>query len=229
VQADAASKRPVAFLRRLKLAYTFAPSEREALATEATLAACLSRVFAKAGTAVGYFTVDGKPLWKNQSLTRLLTEPRDGERLRRELRLAVRSFVSPPTASSEQIGRRREATTFHTWRFRTRDGAYSMLILHAGDDDDEQDEQFVLALVLCVRPDAGDAVSGLRKRFHLTAREQQVMRLLLRGMSNTEIAHTLGISAHTARHHTERVFTKVDVRSRWMLRSVALEALPENW
>lgn len=68
-----------------------------------------------------------------------------------------------------------------------------------------------------------DAVATLHRRYRLTRRELDVTRLLLTGKSNDEVALTLGISAHTARHHTERIFTKVDVRSRAALWPVAFD------
>ena len=67
------------------------------------------------------------------------------------------------------------------------------------------------------------AAAALRRRYHLTPREADVTQLLLRGRSNGEVARALGISDHTARHHTERVFTKVDVRSRAALWPAAFE------
>ena len=48
----------------------------------------------------------------------------------------------------------------------------------------------------------------------LTPREQQVARLLATGRATKEIAAALGISFHTARHHTERIFQKLGVRGR---------------
>jgi DNA-binding CsgD family transcriptional regulator len=51
-------------------------------------------------------------------------------------------------------------------------------------------------------------------RFRLTAREAQVAELLALGRSNVAVAKTLGISEHTARHHTESVLAKLGVRSR---------------
>lgn len=57
----------------------------------------------------------------------------------------------------------------------------------------------------------------LRQRYRLTGRESEVLRLLLLGQSNTRIAHTLSVSKHTARHHTERVLRKVQVHSRAQL------------
>ena len=60
----------------------------------------------------------------------------------------------------------------------------------------------------------------LRQRYRLTRREVEVLRLLLLGQSNTGIAHTLRVSEHTARHHTERVLRKVRVHSRAQLSAV---------
>ena len=52
------------------------------------------------------------------------------------------------------------------------------------------------------------------RRKSLTAREMEVVHLLARGLSNTEVARRLGISSHTARRHTERVLFKLGVHSR---------------
>jgi DNA-binding CsgD family transcriptional regulator len=54
----------------------------------------------------------------------------------------------------------------------------------------------------------------LKERFGLTPQERRVLRLLVNGRSNQEVAHALSISPHTARHHTERVLAKLGVRSR---------------
>src|SRR5829696_2852569 len=49
---------------------------------------------------------------------------------------------------------------------------------------------------------------------HLTDREQQVLRLLVEGYSNREIAQTLFISQKTARNHVTNILTKLGVDSR---------------
>jgi DNA-binding CsgD family transcriptional regulator len=54
----------------------------------------------------------------------------------------------------------------------------------------------------------------LRRAFGLTPAQVRVATLLAAGKSNTEIAVALGISPHTARRHTERVFALLGVRSR---------------
>jgi DNA-binding NarL/FixJ family response regulator len=54
----------------------------------------------------------------------------------------------------------------------------------------------------------------LRRHYGLTRREAQVAVLLAQGRSNSAIAKELRISAHTARHHTQRVLSKLEVHSR---------------
>jgi DNA-binding CsgD family transcriptional regulator len=54
----------------------------------------------------------------------------------------------------------------------------------------------------------------LQTKFGLTARETEVALLLGQGKSNVSIAKSLGISTHTARHHTQRVLGKLKVHSR---------------
>jgi DNA-binding CsgD family transcriptional regulator len=60
----------------------------------------------------------------------------------------------------------------------------------------------------------------LRDRYHLTPREVEVARLLGEGKSNPELAAALGVSAFTARHHTERVMLKLGVNTRGKIASL---------
>ena len=48
----------------------------------------------------------------------------------------------------------------------------------------------------------------------LTTRELEIARLIAAGESTKRVAAVLGISCHTARHHTERIFSKLGVKSR---------------
>jgi DNA-binding CsgD family transcriptional regulator len=55
---------------------------------------------------------------------------------------------------------------------------------------------------------------GPWRAYGFTDREVEVARLLAQGRRNSAIATELGISPHTARHHTQRVLAKIGVHSR---------------
>jgi ATP/maltotriose-dependent transcriptional regulator MalT len=52
------------------------------------------------------------------------------------------------------------------------------------------------------------------KRSGLTSREQDVIRLVSRGLSNKEIATALGLSEHTVHRHVGNILTRLDLPSR---------------
>jgi len=69
--------------------------------------------------------------------------------------------------------------------------------------------------VLEISPDRHTTTqSDLCKEFGLTRREAEVAELLSQGRSNQAIARELKISEHTARHHTQRILSKLEVHSR---------------
>ena len=61
---------------------------------------------------------------------------------------------------------------------------------------------------------SGKRISKLRALYNLTAREAEVCALLVIRRTNREIAAAIGISEHTARHHTESVLRKLGLTSR---------------
>jgi DNA-binding NarL/FixJ family response regulator len=58
----------------------------------------------------------------------------------------------------------------------------------------------------------------------LTDRERQVLALVARGLNNTEIAETLGLSPLTAKTHVSRIMGKLGARDRAQLVIVAYES-----
>jgi DNA-binding CsgD family transcriptional regulator len=58
------------------------------------------------------------------------------------------------------------------------------------------------------------ALRHLQVEYGMTPRELEVAILLAEGCSNYTVARRLGISPHTARHHTQRVLGKLGVHSR---------------
>lgn len=59
-----------------------------------------------------------------------------------------------------------------------------------------------------------DVVNATKSRYGLTNRESDILRELLRGRSNSEIAGVLHISATTVADHVCNVLRKLDVRAR---------------
>jgi DNA-binding NarL/FixJ family response regulator len=80
------------------------------------------------------------------------------------------------------------------------------------------------------RAAAGGMAFNVRPRpggtAHLTARELEVVRLVVEGRSNDEIGASLGIGAKTVETHLRRLFERFDVASRTEL---AARALREGW
>ncbi len=66
------------------------------------------------------------------------------------------------------------------------------------------------------------AISLAVKRFKLTARQRQVLELLLRGESNTTIAAGLAISERAVEQHVSAMFDRADVDNRSALISLVL-------
>lgn len=61
----------------------------------------------------------------------------------------------------------------------------------------------------------------------LTSREQQVMRLIGKGLSNSEIGRQLDVSEATVKVHVSHIFAKLGIRNRTALAMLAAR-LPEE-
>ena len=62
------------------------------------------------------------------------------------------------------------------------------------------------------------------ERPHLTPRELEVLGLVVRGLSNKQIAYDLKISHETAKNHVKHIFEKLDVRNRTQATTVAFRS-----
>jgi len=61
---------------------------------------------------------------------------------------------------------------------------------------------------------AGDRADSVIDSYDLTAREQEILRLILQGASNKDIEQKLFISASTVRNHIYNIYQKLGVRNR---------------
>ena len=79
-----------------------------------------------------------------------------------------------------------------------------------------------------MRPAASPDAHGL------TAREQEVLRLVAGGKSNREIASELVLSEHTVARHLQNIFAKLGVSSRTAASALAWSEMttrpsPRSW
>jgi DNA-binding CsgD family transcriptional regulator len=61
--------------------------------------------------------------------------------------------------------------------------------------------------------------------YKISEREQDVVRLLLRGKSNREIEHELYISVYTVKNHIQNIFKKIGVKNRFQFLAIINEFL----
>jgi DNA-binding CsgD family transcriptional regulator len=98
----------------------------------------------------------------------------------------------------------------------TQAGRYLRLVLHRGPGPEfsERDR----ALLVLLRPHLYQACLDAERRRHpaprLTPRQNELLRLLAAGHTNSQIARRLGISEGTVRTHLENIYGKLGVSSR---------------
>jgi DNA-binding CsgD family transcriptional regulator len=150
---------------------------------------------------------DGRLAWMNAPARDFFVGP-TGTRLRQLVEAAVRIAANdrrkgtaglPNPARHFEIGHER----FHA------------TIVVAGNDLASQDVGAMVTLrreAIANPPHVSE--HSLTRRFNLTPQEARVAILLAERRSNSDVAARLGISVHTARHHTERVLAKLEIHSR---------------
>jgi DNA-binding CsgD family transcriptional regulator len=181
----------------------------------------LSSLIDVTGQALTLFALDGRELSSNPVMRRVLGQEPEREALVEHIRGVARAVLArvtnghtaPAAAPRSEDGTRREVATGQA-AYRLRGNLVGRNALGHGT-----------AVLVSVDRVAFQvpAPDSIRTRYGLTVRELQVASLIMHRLTNAEIARMLGVSPHTARHHTENVLAKVGVRSREALRRAITE------
>jgi DNA-binding CsgD family transcriptional regulator/tetratricopeptide (TPR) repeat protein len=78
-----------------------------------------------------------------------------------------------------------------------------------------------------LRVKSGDAFAACAEKFGITAREAEIIRLLLEGKDNRRITEELFISDHTVKNHIHNIYRKLNIRNRIQLVRCFQTALEE--
>ncbi|HEX6939079.1 MAG TPA: helix-turn-helix transcriptional regulator [Longimicrobiales bacterium] len=153
---------------------------------------------------------DGRIVHVNRALQRLLERDPERDQLQAELRRVAGCFARLGDPATDPVA---EGAWAHlSVEVCTAGGRYRLrgALLDPG----------IAAPAACVLVTAHGGtlplppLERLCGEWGLTPRQAAVAALLAEGRSNAEVAERLGISPHTARHHTESVLMKLGVRSR---------------
>jgi DNA-binding CsgD family transcriptional regulator len=192
-----------------------------------------------AGTVL--FSRDGSVLFENGALARLLAAEPQRVRVRDELWRAAMAFRVREAAlrngGSDCPADVRDYVQ-QPIELRTTSGRYRIRCCEVAPNGSGTVAAIAVSLerLTRVEPDTDRAAAAvappaaaLQRHYGLTEREIDVTHLLLHGKSNSDIAETLGVSPHTARHHTQRVLDKLGATSRAQVPALvrAVEQSPE--
>jgi len=67
------------------------------------------------------------------------------------------------------------------------------------------------------------ALAAQLPRPDLSAREVQVLELIVRGLANKQIAYTLNIAEHTVKNHVKNILSKLGVQDRTQAATAAIQ------
>jgi two-component system, LuxR family, sensor kinase FixL len=158
----------------------------------------------------------------NHAATELMA-PRDGRLIGEpiaaflpELHRALRPEEGPQFRASMQCrGHRGNGESFlaEVWFSSYKEGNVPKLAAIIADVSEEQ----------TVLTELGSAPLDRRERPSLNSRELDVLRLVVQGLSNKEIASRMDISESTVKNTLQQLFGKAEVRTRSQLVRVALE------
>ena len=173
-----------------------------------------AEVFARALDALeeglAFYDAQGRLRHVNRPLLHRINDARDGEHLAAELRLFADAL-----AALVRYRKLDEGDTVES--LATRDVEITGMCFrlkgsHIGTDLFGTGPVILISVTLPPPDPLSDEV--LASSYRLSPQEARVARLLAEGASNAEVASELEISLHTARHHTERVLTKLNASSR---------------
>lgn len=158
----------------------------------------------------------------NQAAAELL-DPRDGHLIGEpiaaflpELHRALRPEEGPQFRASMQCrGHRGNGESFlaEVWFSTYKEGAVPKVAAIIADVSEEQ----------TVLTGLGSTSLDQKERPSLNSRELEVLRLVVQGLSNKEIASRMDISESTVKNTLQQLFGKTEVRTRSQLVRVALE------
>jgi DNA-binding CsgD family transcriptional regulator len=159
---------------------------------------------------LAFFTCAGVLLHANLALTKAMDTGLDGDRLRTEVEHFATSLCS--LVRMRAMGEHGGVEELSVREIPLGNEKYRLNGSHIGLDLFGQGSS---VLVTLERP-APDPLSDevLRTRFGLSKQQSRILRLVVEGDSGRQIAQKLFLSPHTVRHHTERIFQKLQVRSR---------------
>ena len=70
---------------------------------------------------------------------------------------------------------------------------------------------------------ASVALAAQMPRPDLSAREVQVLELIVRGLANKQIAYSLNIAEHTVKNHVKNILSKLGVQDRTQAATAAIQ------
>lgn len=167
------------------------------------------RIMEIVGDGIACFTPEAACIWANTAYARACATAPAAERLERDIMQNVRATIAAHLARAAAGD-----PPSMVRQVRVAGGRLHLTALVAPSSGPGTRETVVVVLSAARAGRRFGDDAELRRRYKLTVRESQVADLLLEGKTNAEVATMLAISPHTARHHTERVFIKLGLRSR---------------
>ncbi len=128
----------------------------------------------------------------------------------RDIQAACKDLLDQHSAGNRAPNRR-------SVLFTTRSGKKIVCRIHARTEETGQPH-----FIVCFLSESEDVDQSAAKRFNLTMRETEVVHLIVKGMTNPQIAKVLNISVRTVQNHLRAIYDKVRVHNRTGLAATLL-------